>query len=144
MTAADDEANRRFFEALIGGPHTRWHEAIKQRNVRILGIPWFQLPLFIRQVWWEKTDYHNKLPSPEFTARMPELLAAAQARLEADRREIADDAAAGLALLRQARQPPCEQCLLTPPCRVRCLRSLGVSEHNRRAKSQHRGEPHDR
>ena len=44
--------------------------------------------------------------------------------------DIAVDTAAAREVLRQAEaaRRPCEQCLRQPPCRVRCLRSLGVAE----------------
>jgi hypothetical protein len=134
MSAADDEASRRHLAALIGGPGTRWREDIERQNVRVLGVPWFELPLFherdrrhlsIRHLRWRETDYNRKPPSEEFLAQLPQLLAAAKLELEADKREIAADTAAARELLRQARQPPCEQCLRPEsPCKLRCLRSL--------------------
>jgi hypothetical protein len=138
MTAADDEANRRHLNALVGGLGTRWREDIERQNVKVLGIPWFELPLFherdrrhlsIRRLWWRETDYNRKPPSEEFLAQLPQLLAAAKLELEADKREIAAELAAGRELLRQARRPPCEDCLRPESrCRVRCLRSMGVTD----------------
>jgi hypothetical protein len=98
------------------------------------GMRWFDLPLFhernrrqlsIRHLWWREADGNRCPPSPEFIARLPQLLAAAKLELENDKREIAADTAKAIKFLRQARRPLCEQCLrLTPPCRVRCLRSV--------------------
>jgi uncharacterized protein DUF3310 len=99
----------------------------KKREARpvILGIPWFELPLSIRRLWWKETDYNQRSPSPEFMLQLPQFLAAAQIEVENDKREIAADTTAALALLHQARQPPCEDCLRpASPCKERCLRSM--------------------
>jgi hypothetical protein len=100
-----------------------------EAQMKILGVPWFDLPIEVRRMYWRETDYNRRPPSPEFMARLPELLAVEQAKVEDDKRELAAELAAGLKLLRQAREPPCEQCLRPhAPCRVRCLRSIGVTD----------------
>jgi hypothetical protein len=89
------------------------------------GALWRKLPLKVRQMWWRETDYNRLPPSPEFTARLPEVLAAAQVERENERREIAADIVRAQDFLRQARRPPCEECLRpASPCKVRCLRSV--------------------
>jgi hypothetical protein len=140
MTDADHEANRRHLAALIGSPDTRWHEHIEQ-GTQVLGVQWDKLPLAFRQKWWKATGYGEHFRHLPHEAR---LLADEQAKLEADKREIAADTARTheflLASWRQ--QPPlhsgrvdhlgrrCEQCLRpASPCKERCLQSMlqGVS-----------------
>jgi hypothetical protein len=79
-----------------------------------------------RCLWRQATNYGQHPPSEEFSARMPELLAAAQREDESDQREIAADTARAAELLRRAEaRRPCEQCLRpASPCQERCLRSL--------------------
>jgi len=90
----------------------------------ILRIPWRKLPLLFRQRWWQATDYGRELPAPEFIATMPELLTTAQLFEDDRQARFAAELAAGREVLRQAHQPPCEQCLRSPPCQQRCLRSM--------------------
>jgi hypothetical protein len=119
----DDEANRWHLEALVGGD-TRWRRHIEQ-GIRVLGVQWDKLPLEVRRRWWRETGYNRLPPSPEFAARMPELLAAEQPKLENKKREIVADSAHAHELLSRARRPPCEQCLRpASPCKLRCLRSM--------------------
>jgi hypothetical protein len=93
--------------------------------MKILGVPWFDLPLEVRRMYWRETDYNRRPPSQEFMARLPQLLADALREVENDKREFAAELAAGLKLLSQAREPPCEQCLRpASPCKERCLRSM--------------------
>jgi hypothetical protein len=101
---------------------------------KLLGVSWLDLPHFherdrqhlsIRRLWWRETDYSRRPPSPEFMARLPQLLADAQREVENDKRERAADAARARELLRQARKPPCEQCLR--PGRHHLSRYLGSS-----------------
>jgi hypothetical protein len=136
VTEADHEANRYHLEALVGG-RTRWREHVEQ--TKILDVQWDKLPLSFRQKWWQATDYGQHPPSPEFAARMPELLAIDQTKLENDKREIAADTARAHEFLIACwrLQPPlhdgrvdhlgrrCEQCLRpASPCKVRCLRLM--------------------
>ena len=95
-----------------------------KRMMDVLGSPWRELPLGVRQAWWAETDYSRTPPSPEFMARLPQLMVAEQAKEDARKRRIAADTARGREMLSQARTPPCEQCLRSPPCAVRCLRSM--------------------
>jgi hypothetical protein len=89
------------------------------------GLRWSDMPVPVRRQWWRETDYSREPPSQEFLRQLPELMAAAKLELEADKREIAADTAAARELLRQARQPRCEDCLRPPPgCGERCLRSM--------------------
>jgi hypothetical protein len=104
----------------------------------VLDIPWRDLPVRIRQQWWEATDYNRHPPAPEFAVGMPELLAVEQANLETTKREIAADIARARELLTDCwrQQPPlqgqvdhlgrgCSECLRpTSPCKERCLRSV--------------------
>jgi hypothetical protein len=117
---------------------------IKANEFKLLGIPWFDLPRPQEKsaprpdrAWWKETDYGRKPPSPEFMARLPQLIADAQRELENEKREIAADVARAheflVACWRQ--QPPlhghvdhlgrgCAQCLRpASPCTERCLRS---------------------
>jgi hypothetical protein len=122
------EATRRFIEALVGG-RTRWREHIEQV---IEALPWWNtLPSSpsktkFRGKWWKATDYGRHPPAPEFVARMSELLAAAQAERESDRREALAATARLTELMRQAQaRRPCEQCLRpASPCEARCLRAI--------------------
>jgi hypothetical protein len=66
----------------------------KANEFKVLGVPWEKLPLAIRRIWWHETDYNRLPPAPEFRARLPQLLADAQARVANDKREIAADAPA--------------------------------------------------
>jgi len=92
---------------------------------------WFTLPLEVRRMYWRETDYNRKPPSPEFMARLPQVLADALREVEDDKREIAAATAAARELLHQARRPPCEDCLRpASPCRKRCLRSMGVVDRS--------------
>lgn len=93
----DAEANRRHLEALVGG-RTHWREHIEQ-GTKVLDVSWDKLPLKFRQEWWKATDYGRHPPAPEFTARMSELLAIEQAKLENLKREIAADTARAKELL---------------------------------------------
>jgi hypothetical protein len=96
-----------------------------RKEPEILGVPWFDLPIRIRRLWWRETDYNRRPPSLEFMARLPQLLADAQLEAAKHRREIAADVAHAHELLSQARKPPCESCLRpAAPCQRRCLRPL--------------------
>jgi hypothetical protein len=82
-----------------------WRDEPPPRKVPvILGVPWFDLPLSIRQMWWKETNYNRLPPSPEFAARMPELLAVEQAKLEADKREAVAATTSALEVLRHRRR----------------------------------------
>ena len=107
----------------------------KANEFKLLGVPWLDLPHFherdrrhlsIRRLWWCETDYNRRPPSPEFMARLPQLLADAQREVENDKRERVAAAAVARELLHQARKPPCEQCLrpASSPCTERCLQSM--------------------
>jgi hypothetical protein len=125
MTVADDEANRRHLAALTGGPDSRWHEHIR-RGTQVLGVQWDKLPLKFRQEWWRVTDYDRH---PRHLRHESRLLAAEYTKLEAEKCKVAADTAAAREVSRQAETRwPCEQCLLTPPCRVRCLRSMRTTD----------------
>jgi hypothetical protein len=126
MTAADDEANRRHLAALIGGPDTRWRDHI-QKGTQVLGVQWNKLPVEFRRKWWKATDYDGR--HPRHLRGESKLLAAEYAELEAEKHKIAADTAAAREVSRQAEaRRPCEQCLLTPLCRIRCLRSMGAAD----------------
>jgi hypothetical protein len=108
-----------------------WHPRIDEKGKLVADLVihglrgrWFYTPLSFRQQWWRETDYKRKPPSEEYLRQMPELLAAVKREVENDKREIAADTAKAIELLRQARQPPCEECLRSLSCKARCLRSM--------------------
>jgi hypothetical protein len=103
MTAVDDEANRRHLAALTGGPDTRWREHI-ERDPKVLGVQWDKLPPSFRQKWWKASDCGQHPPPPEFMARIPELLAVEQAKLDADKREAVAATARAHEVLRHRRR----------------------------------------
>jgi hypothetical protein len=82
-----------------------WHDELSPPVLpEILGVPWRKLPQQrgregkarlgkFKNLWWRATDYGQHLLSPEFMARLPELLAAAQREDENDKREDAADIA---------------------------------------------------
>lgn len=73
---------------------TLWHDQPPPRKEpELLGVPWRKLPKKFRQRWWKETDYGRLPPSPEFMARLPQLIAAAKLEDENDKREIAADVA---------------------------------------------------
>jgi hypothetical protein len=108
-----------------------WHPNqayAERREPDILGIPWCDLPLEVRRAWWQATSYGQHEPSPEFMASLPALRASAESKPRETKHEIASDIAAAQKLLERAPLPPCEQCLRPhSPCRLRCLRSMGVT-----------------
>jgi hypothetical protein len=101
MTAADDEANRRHLAALIGSRDTRWQEHIEQ-GLKVLDTQWDKLPRSFIRRWWKATDYGQRPPSLGSAAQLPELLTAAQAKLEHTKREIAADTAHARGFLSKA------------------------------------------
>jgi hypothetical protein len=63
------------------GVHPRWCQYIS-RDTEICGVRWDRLPVSFRRLWCQATDQGQHEPSPEFTAQMPALLAAEQAKLK--------------------------------------------------------------
>jgi hypothetical protein len=116
----NEEANRRHLEALIGIP-----PEFITRAPAILDVPWFKLPKSFRGTWWRATGYGQHPPAPEFTAQLPQLIAAVKAEIENSKREIATAREVERSRQAQARRP-CESCLRPTPCQERCLRLMTV------------------
>jgi hypothetical protein len=122
---SNDEANRWHLAGLGGGGRTRWREQIERKDFKVLGIPWFELPKYFRRRWWRRTRYGQRPSTVKFMAWAPRFLAHNQIKADKDKRKLAAELAAGLALLRRAQPPPRKQCLRPQsPCQKRCLRSL--------------------
>jgi hypothetical protein len=96
------------------------------------GLRWFDLPVKIRRRWWKETNYNSRSPSPEFLARLPQLLAAAQHKVEEIAQEVAADLERARKFLDALPLPPCGDCLRPrSPCEQRCLRAMLMSEAER-------------
>jgi hypothetical protein len=105
------------------------HDIISMLDFDTHHLRWFELPMSVRRKWWRATNGNTTPASTEFLAKLPALLASAESKLRETKHEIASDIAAAQKLLERARLPPCERCLRPhSPCRLRCLRSLRMSE----------------
>ena len=63
-----------------------WFHAVVVPNAELLcfpngktkfirpSVPWFELPLYVRRMWWRETDYNWLPPSPDLLASIAVIL----------------------------------------------------------------------